>query len=300
MEINPIKEKIAIVAGGGDLPIRVINEAKYKGLNFIVVGIKGISPKSLVNSYDNFWFYMGEVGDFINKLKNHNVKKILFVGSVLRPSLLSLKLDDVGKKFVEDHFSQIGGDDSLLSKVIAEIESYGFKIIAAQDIAEDILASRKVYTKVMPSKEQLEEIARAFDLAKKISVFDIGQSLIFQQNIVIAVEGVEGTAKLILRSKKLIKKETFLKKISIFFLKLIFSLKIKTENSKIGGAFLVKVKKVHQDMRVDLPTIGHKTILQAKQAGLVGIVIEAESTIILNELRTIELANRFGIFIIAV
>ncbi|MDR2008294.1 MAG: UDP-2,3-diacylglucosamine diphosphatase LpxI [Alphaproteobacteria bacterium] len=299
METNSTKEKIAIVVGGGDLPIKVINEALRKELNFMVVGIKGISPRGLVNSYDNFWFYMGEVADFIAKLKHNNVKKILFVGSVLRPSLLSLKLDHLGKKFVEEHFSQIGGDDSLLSKVIFEIESHGFKVIAAQDIAENILAVKKVYTQTVPSPIELEEIQRAFELSKKISVLDIGQSIIFQQNMVIAIEGVEGTAKLIRRSKNLIKKETLIKKISMFFLKLIFSLKTQSINSKIGGAFLLKIKKSHQDMRVDLPTIGDKTILQAHQAGLKGIVIEAESTIILNEQKTIDLANKYGIFIVA-
>ncbi|MDR0484661.1 MAG: UDP-2,3-diacylglucosamine diphosphatase LpxI [Alphaproteobacteria bacterium] len=293
MELNTAKEKIAIVVGQGDLPLRVISEMVSQDLNFIVAGIKGVSSKSLVNSHDNFWFNLGELGAFLNSLKEHNVKKVLFVGAVARPSLLSLKLDSLGKKFVKDYFSQIKGDDSLLSMIIKEIESHGFLVIGFQNIAKNILAIKKVYTKISPTADQLTETQEAFTLAKKISTFDIGQSLIFQQNMVIAVEGVEGTAKMILRSKNLIKKDSFLTRI----IKKI--LKIKVEDTRVGGAFLVKIKKTHQDDRVDLPTIGDKTILQAKKAGLIGIVIEANSTIILNEQKTTYLANKYGIFIIA-
>lgn len=301
---NENRERIAIVVGNGDLSTRILNTVIKKDLDFIVAGIKGSSPKNLVNSHEHFWFYMGEVADFISKLKIHNVKKIMFVGSINRPSLLSLKLDSLGKKIVQEYFSKISGDDSLLSMVIGEMENYGFEVIGVQDIDSAILAEEKIYTKILPTKEQMVEIQKAFDLAKELSAFDIGQSLIFQQNMVLAVEAVEGTAKMIKRSKNLIKKNTIWKKCA----KLFFSNSTILEKNRkkelsisnnIEGAFLVKIKKLNQETRVDLPTIGDKTIKQAYKAGLVGIVIEAGSTIILNEQKAIDLANKYGLFIIS-
>ena len=41
---------------------------------------------------------------------------------------------------------------------------------------------------------------------------------------------------------------------------------------------LVKFPKKKQDLRVDLPTIGLKTIKQSKSAGLKGIVIKKKTT----------------------
>lgn len=301
---DQVNERIAIVVGNGDLSTRIVDVALKQDLDFIVAGIKGNSPKQLVNSHEHFWFYMGEVADFVTKLKIHNVKKILFVGSINRPSLLNLKLDSLGKKIVQEYFSKITGDDSLLAMVIKEMESYGFEIIGVQDIDNSIFAEKQVYTKVVPSQEQMVEIEKSFNLAKELSVFDIGQSLIFQQNMVIAVEAVEGTAKMIKRSKKLIKRNTiWIKLAKIFFSpKGCLSQQLSNDSvkkDKIEGAFLLKIKKANQETRVDLPTIGDKTIEQVYKAGLVGIVIEAGSTIILNKQKAIDLANQYGLFIIA-
>ncbi len=306
MNENKIKEKIAIIVGNGDLSSKIVNVAVEQELDFIIAGIKGSSPKVLVNSHNHFWFYMGEVSDFLSKLKIYNVKKIVFVGAINRPSLFSLKLDNLGKKFVQEYFSKISGDDSLLSIIIKEIESYGFEIIGAQDIDRSILSEKKTYTKFKPSEQQMLDIQKSFSIAKELSVFDIGQSAIFQQNMIIAIEAVEGTARMISRSKKLIKRNNLISKLTkIFFYNKNFieesieQKKSNSENNKLLGAFLVKIKKSHQEIRVDLPVIGDKTVKQAYKTGLVGIVIEAGATIIINEQKTIDLANKYGIFIIA-
>ena len=121
---------------------------------------------------------------------------------------------------------------------------------------------------------KIEDIIKGFNTAKELSKLDIGQSIIFQQNIVISVEAVENTKSMILRSKKLIKKN----------------------NPK---ALLIKTSKINQNMFLDVPTIGDKTILQAKKVNLAGIVIEADKTIILNQEKTVALANKYNIFLIA-
>lgn len=267
-------DKYAIVLGKGDLATAVVKEAQAKNLDFIIVGIKGFSPAAVVNSHEHFWFYMGQLQPFFNGLQNHGCNKIIFAGSITRPSFWALKLDALGKNILKQYLANVKGDDHLLSLIIKVIESKGFKVVAPQEIAPSILAPEGLYTSETIPQDIIQDIDHACAISKSLGLLDIGQSIIYQQGMVIAVEAVEGTKEMILRSKKLIKKTG-------------------------PKAFLVKLKKEHQNNLIDLPTIGPKTIKQAKRTGLCGIIIEADSTIILNKPKVIELANKYSIFILS-
>ena len=60
---------------------------------------------------------------------------------------------------------------------------------------------------------------------------------------------------------------------------------------------LVKFPKKKQDLRVDLPTIGLKTIKQSKTAGLKGIVIKNKKHVFLDKSKCIKFANKNKMFI---
>ena len=60
---------------------------------------------------------------------------------------------------------------------------------------------------------------------------------------------------------------------------------------------LVKFPKKKQDLRVDLPTIGLKTIKQSKIAGLKGIVIKSKQHVFLDKSKCIKFANKNKMFI---
>jgi DUF1009 family protein len=265
--------KYGFIVGNGDLPKIVLDEAKDKNLDFIVGGINGLTSKQNVLPYAHFWFSIGEIKLLIDNLKKHQVKKIVMVGSITRPSLFSIKLDSLGKELISKYINKIAGDNSILSMVIDIFENNEFEVIGAQDITDKILINKGFHTNIN-CDEYGDDITNGFFIAKELSKLDIGQSIVFQQNMVIAVEAVEGTREMILRSKKLLKKGR--------------------------EGILVKVNKVNQDNRVDLPSIGTKTIIEAKKAGLKGIVIEANKSIIINKEEVINLANKYQIFIVAI
>ena len=60
---------------------------------------------------------------------------------------------------------------------------------------------------------------------------------------------------------------------------------------------MVKVTKPDQDMRFDVPVVGHKTIQTAKEAGVKTIGVEARCTLLLNLPEVSEVANQAGISI---
>jgi hypothetical protein len=63
---------------------------------------------------------------------------------------------------------------------------------------------------------------------------------------------------------------------------------------------LVKTAKPGQERRADLPTIGPRTVAACADAGLIGIAIEAGSTILIDRAAIVAAADRAGIFVIGV
>ena len=60
---------------------------------------------------------------------------------------------------------------------------------------------------------------------------------------------------------------------------------------------LVKFPKKKQDLRVDLPTIGLKTLKQCKMAGLKGVVVKNKQHVFLDKIKCIKYANINRMFI---
>ena len=73
------------------------------------------------------------------------------------------------------------------------------------------------------------------------------------------------------------------------------------ENSKSKKyrkrGILVKFPKKKQDLRVDLPTIGLKTLKQSKTTGLKGVVLKSKQNIFLDKTKCIKFAIKNKMFI---
>ena len=60
---------------------------------------------------------------------------------------------------------------------------------------------------------------------------------------------------------------------------------------------LVKFPKKKQDLRIDLPTVGLKTLVQCRAAGLKGIVLKAKQNVFLEKNKCINFANKNKMFL---
>jgi DUF1009 family protein len=69
---------------------------------------------------------------------------------------------------------------------------------------------------------------------------------------------------------------------------------------KGSGGVLVKIKKPRQERRVDLPTIGVRTVTGAVRAGLRGIAVEAGGTLIVDRKSVVGAADEAGLFVLGV
>ena len=63
---------------------------------------------------------------------------------------------------------------------------------------------------------------------------------------------------------------------------------------------LLKFTKTNQDLRIDLPTIGIKTIKKCFKLGLKGIVVKANQNILLDRAKCVNFADKKKMFILGV
>jgi len=268
-------KKLGIIAGGGTLPKEVILACQKQKRPFFVLALKGFcEPTLLPKNVPVKWVRLGGAGLIEKTLRAQKVQEIMLIGSVRRPSVLELWPDWTAFKFMMRVLMQAHGDNGLLCAVVREIERRGFCVVGAHEVLPSLLFGKGLQGAVSLTQSDIRDIKRGFEVAKLLGQADVGQSVIVQQGLVLAVEGIEGTDALIKRSKIL--------------------------RRRGGGGVLVKVVKPQQDHRVDLPTIGPRTVQEVYDAGLKGIAAEAGACLFVKPAETIRLADRLGIFIIGI
>ncbi len=256
--------KIAVIGGNGNLPSRICSQLDSIGL-----------PYELIHLINNPRFEIGQIGKMIDHIHSLGITKVVFCGGVKRPSLLKLKLDALGKKWLKKlGYKAFLGDDALLKGIKKLLKEENLEIISPQSILNTLLTKPGILTTVHPGEQDIMDIARGVFVLKTLSKADVGQAVVVQEGVVIGIEAIEGTRNLIMRAKD-------------------FKL---TEN----GGVLVKTSKVGQALDIDLPTIGEQTILECIEAKLNGIALESNKSQIIDFEKTIELANEHNIFIMGI
>ena len=267
-------EKLGIIAGGGTLPRQLINHCQKEGRPYALVCLNNFALPETAEGEECLWCRMGEAGKAISYFKKNGVRQIVMIGGVRRPALLQLRPDWWTTKFLIKIGFKAFGDDNLLSAVIKGVEAEGFQFVGIHEIMTDLLADEGVWGKIEPDELAQADIKQGVRIALGLGALDVGQSVVVQQGIVLGVEAVEGTDALIKRCKDL-------------------------KREGVGGV-LVKMKKPQQEQRADLPTIGVQTVVNAYEAGLRGIAVQAGKTLVADRQAVVEKANELGLFIVGV
>lgn len=267
-------QTLGIIAGNGALPRAVAETCRSQGRSVFVLGLKGHADPVWVKQAGGALVRVGAVGRAIRLLKRAGVRDLVFIGGVRRPSLIEIWPDGRALCLLARVGFQLLGDNHLLEIIVQAAESYGFHVVGADTLVPELVAPIGVYGRVQPNAQDKRDMVRGFDVAKTLGQADVGQAVIVQHGLVLAVEGIEGTAALIRRSATL--------------------------KRKGGGGVLIKVAKPQQDRRVDLPTIGPDTIQALYDAGFKGVAVEAGSALIAGMDQVISLANNLGIFVMGV
>jgi len=272
---------LGLIAGEGRLPFLVATGARKAQLRTICVALADTAEPGLANEVDVFYrVALARPGAWMRKLRKHGVTRTVMVGRVDKARLFTpwriLKYMPDWRAF-RIYYWRLRRknrlNDSILSALADELASGGIILENSTMYCKEHLAVTGIMTRHQPSTSVKNDVEFGWQIVKKLGELDIGQAIAVKEREVIAVEAIEGTAKMIERTGGL---------------------------CKSGGWTLIKTSKPNQDERFDMPCVGPDTIRSLAQNGGKCLVIEADKTIIIDKPETIKLADQLGIAVVGV
>jgi len=261
---------IGLFFGDTDFPNIILNTIRKQKIKYLIIDLsKSRKFKKDKNSYS---VSIGQFGKIINILKENNCKKVLFAGKVNRPNFSKLRLDLKGIYYIPRIIKASKlGDAAILKEIIKIFAQIKIKTENSLRFNPELSLKKGNYSKIKPNKQDHIDINKAIKTLNNLRQYNFSQGVVVRNKKIISIEGKGGTKKMLKKSK---------------------SKKLKNHG------VLVKFPKKKQDLRVDLPTIGLKTIKQSKTAGLKGIVLKNKQHVFLDKTKCIRFANKNKMFIL--
>lgn len=265
------KRCIGLIAGSGQFPLILSEEAKKKNMEVFAAAFIGeADPLLKETASDIQWLHLGQLKRLITYFKKNGISQAVMAGAIKKTKMFTDIKPDIKA------LSMIIGmrhthDDAILRAFAAVLEKEGITIMPSTFLVPELLAEEGCWTKKKPSEDQRKDIEIGWEIAKKIGYLDIGQCVVIGGGSVLAVEAVEGTDLTIRRGGELGK----------------------------GNGVVVKLCKPNQDTRFDIPAVGVDTVITMKDSGVKVLAIEAGRTIAFDKAEMIEIADNAGICITA-
>lgn len=271
------KHDIAIIAGSGLLPELLARELVSHGEKPFVMAIEG-EAGDWTNDYPGFRAKSVEISKVVKGLQSRGIKRVVLAGGVKgRPDLGAVRPDWFLLSNVANIYKALrSGDDGLLRVGVNLLAKYGMTVVGAHEVMPDLLTQTGTPTSRQLDRFDKADISCAYRAALEIGRHDIGQAVVAVGGRVVAVEGAEGTDGMLERVR---------------------DLRSEGRISMRAKGVLVKAAKPNQELRADLPSIGPETVKRAAEAGLAGIALESERSLILDFGQTLRLANEHGLFL---
>lgn len=271
-------DTLALVAGAGRLPELVADSLERAGRPYRVLAVRGFTERPLRVRADATVDLL-DIPGTLRILKEWGPCAVVPAGGVSRPSPAALlnATHALRNRDILRHLT--GGDDRLLSAILGLLEEEGHRVIGVHEVAPDLLGRRGQLGRHGADTEARVSIETGSRLLAALAPYDVGQATVVALQRVLAVEGPEGTDRMLARARR-IGRRPF------------------GHGAAAAGTVLVKLPKQGQDLRIDLPAVGPRTVRNAAAAGCAGIAIGAGHTLVIDEDETVAEADRRGLFLI--
>ncbi|BBM36237.1 LpxI family protein [Pseudoleptotrichia goodfellowii] len=261
-------DRVGLIAGNGKLPELFLKQCQKKGIELFSVYLFDSVEESIKNHSNSVKYSVAQPGKIISHFKRNGLSHIIMLGKVEKDLIFSnLKFDFTATKILLSAKNK--KDKNILKAIINYIESEGITVLPQNYLMDDYMVKQTVYTKYSPSAEEEKTIEIGIEAAKMLTDIDAGQTVVVKNQSVIALEGIEGTDKAILRGGELAGK----------------------------NCIVVKMARKNQDYRIDIPTIGLETVKKVAEIKGRGIVVEADKMLFIDQEEVINYANKNKIFI---
>lgn len=271
--LTEIPKRIGLIAGEGNFPITLAQAARSEGVEIVIFGVHGFASEELRAHCDVMYsLRLTEMSRLIELSHQHNLRHLVMAGRIphsivllkqlsLDPRLIRLLATLPNKKA-----------DSLLSAAVGELEREGFRILDSTMFLKSCMPEPGLLTpNCAATPAILADFDFAYPLAKELGRLDIGQTIAVKNQVVVAVEALEGTDGLIKRSYDLAGE----------------------------GIVFVKVAKPRQDMRFDVPVVGLTTIRHLAEVKAAALCVTADQSLFFDRKEAIALAEKNSICIMA-
>jgi DUF1009 family protein len=249
----------------------IAESIERRGGSVYIIAIEG-EADSEIERFPHTWVNWGQIGRILATLRRENGRELIIAGAVTRPDPLAVR-PDWGFFASLPHILALlaGGDDSVLKRVVRFFESQGFTVRGAHEVAPDLLARPGPIGAVALSQDDRADARVGFAVRRALGPFDVGQAVVVDRGQVLAIEGAEGTDAMLQRVAEL-----------------------RRDRSAASSGVLAKGPKPGQELRVDMPAVGPRTLERAAAAGLAGVALEAGGVLVLDRPETVRIADAAG------
>lgn len=268
-------KKIGLIAGNRNFPLLFSQQAKLKdpSLEIIAVAVKGETNPRLAKFVDRiYWINIGRLNSLLDVFLKEKIDTAIFAGQISPYRIFKDRgsWDNLMHQVVNR--TPDFRPHSIFTEIITELGKHGLNFLSSITYLEDYLAKQGLNNKVIVTEALKKNIDYALGLTRKIVDLDIGQTVVFKDKAIVAVEALEGTDNTIKRARRI-----------------------------CGNQFMViKLARRNQDLRFDVPVVGLGTIKILAKCKACALVLEKDKTLILDKEKVIALSNKENIPIVGV
>jgi len=264
-------ECVGLVAGEGELPAIVVRAMLARGLDIVAIALSEpiyAQLQPLVRRLHCFG--AGQGNKIIEALKHEGVRDLVLIGKVSKDVLFRRwRFDSRAWRVLRR--AKSFQDDVLLTEIIREFESEGIRVVEQTHFLPELCPRGGVLTRRRPTRREWQDIEYGLSVARSVGKLGIGQTIVVKHGTILAVEGMEGTDEAIIRGCRLAHE----------------------------GAVVVKVSRPGQDPRLDMPTVGMKTLQVMRDGRATVLAIEAGKTLVVGHAAFPQAADDAGISVVA-
>lgn len=265
-------EKLGIIAGAGELPVLLARAAVAHERQPVIVQITKSEAQRFAGITDELHTYgVGQIQKIARTLLDSDVKEVVIIGKVEKNILLRpFQIDATTIRILVQNRRK--RPSAIVSAALAYLESVGLTVLTQDRYLHHLLLQPGVLTARHPTANQWADIELGIRTARQIANMDIGQTVVVKNQIVLAMEAIEGTDVTIQRGGNLGKK----------------------------GVVVAKASAGHHDFRIDVPTVGMQTLKVLHQVEASVLAVEARRTFVMDVDVLVKEADRCKIALVAV
>ncbi|HEX4644803.1 MAG TPA: UDP-2,3-diacylglucosamine diphosphatase LpxI, partial [Verrucomicrobiae bacterium] len=196
-------DALGIIAGNRSLPMLLAREARKSGIKRLVaLGFEGETDPALASLVDEIvWLKVGQLSKMIAAFRDRGIAQCVMVGQIapknlfdLRPDLRAMALLFKLKK---------KNAHTIFSAIADELHKDGIELIEPLPWLKEAMPGAGFGLGPKLSADQAADAAFGYQIAKRVSRLEIGQTVVVKDGAVLAVEGFEGTDKCLARGGEL-------------------------------------------------------------------------------------------------